>query len=604
MESTTVILDTLQSERQSLANAGRLHWVHWFIVIASALLTIAAWYFSKSQVDENSRTQFEREAAQVVELVRERMLRYEDALLSGVAAIEASGGDMSHAEWQTFAVSLHIETKYPGINGIGVIKSFSSDELPAHIAEQGKTRPGYRVHPAHAGEHSMPIVYIEPELPNARAVGLDMAHENNRYTAAINARDSAKSQITGPIVLVQDDEKTPGFLFFAPYYRNNLAGSVNERRKNFIGIVYAPFVVKKLIAGTLQQARRRVGFSLSDAGSVLYDENTPDDGDFDRDPMYQKKSQLELYGRTWDFDIRSTSEFRRSTANNQPIFILVGGITIDAMLLTMFLMLTRVSRKTLSFADRMNVELRQKAVALAQSNAELESFAYVASHDLKTPLRGIIDLSEYLEEDLEDYLSGPDSKADVGKNLLRLRQQTSRMDNLINGILSYSRVGSRPEQPESVDLEMLLRSIATELNIRGDQLKVAGSLPDLVTYRVRFEQVLNNLIGNAVKYNPDRKSATVTVRCRPNGRFYEFSVSDNGPGIDPKFHSRIFEVFQTLQTKDEIESTGVGLAIVKKSVEALGGQIRVTSELGEGTTFLFDWPVDVPVPGSMAREVC
>ena len=176
MRSTAVAIDSLHRERESLASAGRLHWVHWFIVITSALLTIAAWYFSKSQVEENSRTQFEREATQVVELVRERMMRYEDALLSGVAAIEASGGEMTHGEWRTFATSLHIETKYPGINGIGVIMDYSRGELAAHLAEQRQTRPDYRVHPDHGGDHLMPIVYIEPEQPNAKAVGLDVAH--------------------------------------------------------------------------------------------------------------------------------------------------------------------------------------------------------------------------------------------------------------------------------------------------------------------------------------------------------------------------------------------------------------------------------------------
>lgn len=601
MRSTAVAIDSLHRERESLASAGRLHWVHWFIVITSALLTVAAWYFSKSQVEENSRTQFEREATQVVELVRERMMRYEDALLSGVAAIEASGGEMTHGEWRTFARSLHIETKYPGINGIGVIMDYSRDELAAHLAEQRQTRPDYRVHPDHGSDHLMPIVYIEPEQPNAKAVGLDMAHETNRYTAAINARDTGATQITGPIVLVQDDEQTPGFLFYAPYYRGQAADSVEMRREQFIGIVYAPFVVKKLIAGTLKQERRRVGFSLMDAGSVLYDENTIDQPEFDPDPMYKKRAQLELYGRTWDFDIRSTNTFRSSTANFQPIFILIGGILIDGMLLTMFLMLTRATRKTLSFADRMNEELKRKAEALERSNAELESFAYVASHDLKTPLRGITDLTEYLEEDLGDYLSDSANDAEIRKNLMRLRQQTGRMDNLINGILSYSSVGARPEKPDSVDIDALLQSIVAELNLRPDQLVVRCDLPRLDTYRVRFEQVMNNLVGNAFKYNPNPEIATATIDCKDHGNYYEFSVADNGPGIDPKFHSRIFEVFQTLQPKDEIESTGVGLSIVKKSVEALGGNIRVSSVLGKGTTFSFDWPKQVPAEESFTR---
>ena len=167
------------------------------------------------------------------------------------------------------------------------------------------------------------------------------------------------------------------------------------------------------------------------------------------------------------------------------------------------------------------------------------------------------------------------------------------MENLINAIMNYSKVGKTDESIEQVSVEALLQRIREELQIRPDQLIVDGVLPRLNTYRTRFEQVMDNLVGNAFKYNPDRETAIVTVRCEEHPNAYCFSVSDNGPGIDPKFHSRIFEVFQTLQPKDKIESTGVGLSIVKKSVEALGGAVRVSSTLGQGTTFTFDWPKTV-----------
>lgn len=590
MQSKATQLTELEQEHNALANSGHLHWFHWTIVVLSALLTVAAWYFFNGQIEEKTRLQFDREASQVVELVSERMQKYEDALWGGVAAIQTSGGEIGYGEWRTFAESLHIDSKYPGISGIGVIDYSLREGLAAHIETQRRLRPGYRVHPEHTEIEHLPIVYIEPEAPNARAVGLDIAHETNRYNAAKKARDTGTAQITGPIVLVQDEGHTPGFLFYAPYYAAGSYDTVEERQNSFAGMVYAPFIVKKLLAGTLEKDKRHVGLQLSDGSDVIYDENGPTEEDFDPNPLFTKKVTVNLYGRDWNFDIWSTQSFRQAAESNQPAFVLVGGITIDALLLTLFLMLSRASRRSLSFADRVTVELRRKAAALAKSNADLESFAYVASHDLKTPLRGIGDLTEYLEEDLEPYMSTPDANPDVRHNLQRLHHQTKRMDNLIKGILDYSSVGARTETLEAVDMAQVMYTLRSELNVRDDQLVLIGKFPVLNTYHVRFEQVIHNLVGNAFKYHHDHENARVTVTCRESENFFEFLVADNGPGIDPKFHSRIFEVFQTLQSKDEIESTGVGLSIVKKSIEALGGQIRVSSILGEGTTFQFEWP--------------
>ncbi len=594
MQTNIIQTTELEQERDALAHAGSLHWFHWTIVVLSALLTIAAWHFSKSQVEEKARMQFEREATQVTELVLERMQKYEDALWGGVAAIQAIGGKMAHGEWRTYADSIHIESKYPGVGGIGVIDYVLPQDLTAHIEAQRRLRPNYSVRPNHTQAHYMPIVYIEPETANLRAVGLDIAHETNRHTAAIMARDTGTAQITGPIVLVQDEGKTPGFLFYAPYYAGGLYSTAGERQQHFSGMVYAPFIVNKLMAGALDKEKRHVGIHLADGSDVIYDENTAAEEDFDPNPVFTRQATVDLYGRSWNFDIWSTRSFREAAASNQPIFILIGGIMIDSLLLTLFLILSRASRRTLNFADRVTVELRQKAAELAKSNADLESFAYIASHDLKTPLRGIGDITEYLQEDLEAYVATPDANPDVQHNLQRLHQQTGRMENLIKGILDYSSVGLRHDEVASLDVLEVLHTLRSELDVREDQLVFEGSFPVLSANRVRFEQVLHNLVGNAFKYHHDQERAIVTVACSDNDDFFEFRVSDNGPGIDPKFHARIFEVFQTLQSKDEIESTGVGLAIVKKSVEALGGAIRITSALGAGTTFEFDWPKAIP----------
>jgi len=123
------------------------HWVHWLIVSLSVILTVFAWWFSTKQVEEKVLFQFNKEADQIVELISERMQKYEDGLWGGVAAIQANGGDISYGEWLAFSAHLKIDVKYPGINGIGVVHSVLPQDLKAYVKKQRETRPDFSIHP-------------------------------------------------------------------------------------------------------------------------------------------------------------------------------------------------------------------------------------------------------------------------------------------------------------------------------------------------------------------------------------------------------------------------------------------------------------------------
>jgi CHASE1-domain containing sensor protein len=297
--------------------SGKVHYFHWLFVTLSAVVTIVSWYITKTQIDEKIKIQFDREADQVIELISERMRKYEDALWGGVSTIQSHGGDISYESWLTFSESLRIDTKYPGISGIGVIHNLQKSELENYLNIQQKSRKNFKIHPKHYNSEYWPITYIEPSKTNMKAVGLDMAHENNRYTAALKARDTGKAQITGPIVLVQDSDRTPGFLFYAPFLKAKKRSTLKDRRENVVGLVYAPFVVKKLMEGVLEKSRRRVGIHINDKEDVLYEEHTSSNSDYDSNFLFQKLYEVEYYGRVWSFDIRSTLSFRDSIINHQ-----------------------------------------------------------------------------------------------------------------------------------------------------------------------------------------------------------------------------------------------------------------------------------------------
>jgi len=222
---------------------------------------------------------------------------------------------------------------------------------------------------------------------------------------------------------------------------------------------------------------------------------------------------------------------------------------------------------------------------LESANEELKNFAYVVSHDLKAPLRAIGSLADWISTDQSEKLDAE------GKEHLRLLiQRTRRMDSLIDGILQYSRVGRVREAVVEVDTNEIVKE-ALEMLAPPPHIhvEVAPDLPTIRAERTRILQLFQNLLSNAIKYL-DKPEGLIRVDCVGHDREWEFSVSDNGLGIETRHFKRIFQLFQTLAPKDRVESTGVGLALVKKIVEMYGGRVWIESQPGAGSTFSFTLP--------------
>ncbi|WP_052050065.1 PAS domain-containing sensor histidine kinase [Leptolyngbya sp. KIOST-1] len=255
-------------------------------------------------------------------------------------------------------------------------------------------------------------------------------------------------------------------------------------------------------------------------------------------------------------------------------------------------------------ADEMantNLVLAHTTAMLEQRNAELDQFAYVASHDLKAPLRAISNLADWLGEDLGTQLP-PENR----HQLQLLRSRVERMESLINGLLEYSRVGRRQRSIVAVDLNQLLSNVVDSLAPpRSFVVDIPAALPTIYSYKTALGQVFANLINNAIKHH-DRDQGSVRISWQDQGQWIEFAVADDGPGIAPQYHDKIFTIFQTLKARDDFESTGVGLAVVKKIVEAEGGRVWLASSVGEGTTFYFTWPFTkqppTPAPPDLASH--
>ena len=233
--------------------------------------------------------------------------------------------------------------------------------------------------------------------------------------------------------------------------------------------------------------------------------------------------------------------------------------------------------------------VEERTAELARSNRELDQFAYVASHDLKAPLRAIDNLANFIITDATDILS----TASLA-HLTKLRGRVKRMEKLLNDLLAYSRAGRLQPSPQRVDTRVMVTELVEELAPPpGFTVLIDEALPILATARVPLELVLRNLIDNAIKHHT-RREGRVSITAQDCGEYIEFSVIDDGPGIAEQYHTRIFEIFQTLKPRDQVEGSGMGLAMVKKIVESQAGAIRVESSEGHGAAFRFTWPKQLP----------
>ena len=224
---------------------------------------------------------------------------------------------------------------------------------------------------------------------------------------------------------------------------------------------------------------------------------------------------------------------------------------------------------------------------LEKTNKELDQFAYIVSHDLKAPLRAINNLAEWIVEDM------PEMPQEVNANFGLLRGRILRMENLINGVLDYSRIGRTKIEKQTTDLKKMLHQIVDSIvPTEGFEIYIADNFPEIKIARILFQQIFSNLISNSVKYN-DKPIGKIECLYESLPDFHQFTIKDNGPGIAEEYHEKVFKVFQTIEARDKKESTGIGLSIVQKIIEEAGGSIQIESEVGEGASFIFTIPKEI-----------
>ncbi len=513
-------------------------------------------------------------------------LELNEKILESLISFYRASNFVSREEFDIFTESLIRDQKYiHALEWVPGVPHSRRQEFEQRARLEGlkdfqfmeRSKTGKMVR-AETREIYYPVYYIYPMLGNQAALGFDLASNSIRRETLVNSLESGKATASSRINLVQENKSSPGFLIFYPHYRGNIIPeTLAERRESFIGFALGVYLIEKMMENIIKGSRA-AGLNLVIYENSEIDQNNLLYGKLIEDKVMELIYPVIVLGRTWTLFWQTDKKFNGGISQKFPL-IAGGGI------FSVLFLLAIIFEKNLTRSREIEEEVKLRTAELKRANNDLEQFAFIASHDLKAPLRGIAHLSEWIKEDLGEHISDV-----VRSNLDRLVMRVKNMDTLIQGILEYSKAGKGTGKTKKVIVEDMIKEVLELLEVTENSgVVVEPGMPVLNTDPIKLSQIFSNLINNAIKHNSSENKKLV-VSSKPNGNFYEFTISDNGPGIDPKYHDKIFQIFQTLEPTADSGNTGIGLPIVKKLVEEAGGSIRVESSLGNGASFIFLWP--------------
>ncbi|MTW19690.1 histidine kinase [Allochromatium palmeri] len=424
------------------------------------------------------------------------------------------------------------------------------------------------------GAPNLVVSLVYPLPGNESVIGLDYRRHPIQGPEAQRALNTGHSVLAGPLPLVQGGM---GFLLRDPVFVTPEPPSAPKRPW---GLVTAVIEMDQLYrqAG-LQDAipRLRLALQRSECTDAWGDVFFGDPSVLDRDPV---SIAIEIPGGTWRLSAIPRPDWGHTLHTHLPIYLL--GLLLALTGATMTYLLVHGN-------EVLEARVAARTAELDAINTELETFTYSVSHDLKAPLRGIEGYSRLL---LEDYQSQLD---DEGRLFLRnVRQGVDQMGRLIEDLLAYSRMERRELQGVRIELEPVLARLITE---HQDQIQASGARLELDPggLWVRADPdglalVLRNLLDNALKFHRPGEPPVISIRAEALGERVRLSVRDQGIGFDMRFHDRLFEIFQRLHRTEEFPGTGVGLAMVRKAMQRMGGQVQAESSPGQGATFHLEFP--------------
>jgi signal transduction histidine kinase len=621
------------------------------VVLAAGLLcTLLAVFQIRSSVDRAEGLRFEALASERVDVVSDRLDTY-IALLRGAAGLFAAAGEVKSDQFAAYIERLRLPELYSGVQGIGFIRAIPAarrDEILASIRADGLA--DFAIKPDGPRDFYTAITYLEPrDARSAAGTGFDMYTQKVRALAMDQARDTGLRAVSSKVILgLNPGDQEAGFLIFVPIYDQPLGKVppiVEERRAHIRGWVFSPFRASNLFARAVEQRGRTPeldvtvydGAEISEEAVLYRAAAAPPH----TDKSYSTVRKLSIGDHDWTVVLKNTDAFLPDSNRMFIPIVAAGGLITTVLLFGAALSQARATsmaetaREQLSEMNaslegrveertaqlesargdletlnrNLEVIVHTRTADLTAANEEIQRFAYIVSHDLRAPLVNVMGFTSELQvargaiskfyndvlEKLPDAAS-PDVKIAIEEELPEaidfIRSSTGKMDRLINAILKLSREGGRVLTPEPLNMKRLFEnigeSLAHQLSEAGAEL-IVEDVPGLVGDRLAIEQIFTNLLENAVKYLAPDRPGRIKVRGWQEGSTVFFDVEDNGRGIDPKDHSRVFDLFRRAGAQDR-PGEGIGLAHVRALVRRLGGTITLNSAQNEGSTFRVSLP--------------
>ncbi|MEA3412480.1 MAG: CHASE domain-containing protein [Pseudomonadota bacterium] len=618
------------------------------ILLVVVLGMLVTWFIFKKISDLEGQRQFDAFSAAARDrvLVIQRELDHTLEVVLDLGSFFDASERVTRREFRDF-VGPALK-RNAGIKALYWVSRVPSEERSAFLAEARRSYTPFRIKEREADVTlerpiHFPVLYIQPYSSNKALLGFDLASDPDELAFL---RATARSAVLGaslPVDVSPATGRQSWFSVYGPVFEapgdeepsESEATALQGRPLNqkLRGFVAGRFLVENLV----EQALRNLGpsgvdmrFFASAPESPAYPfyfhasrsrKDLPVGASLAADPdLVEYRGEIQVGDRRWIVVCNPVPGYFES--ESWSAYLILGGGVAFTLLSSIFLFSSigraqqvrhLVAQRTVELersnsalnkeigerrrAEQalqiLNVTLEQR-VARRTAEAEhrardLEQFAYVASHDLKAPLRAIANLAGWLKEDLRNKLTSQTSE-----QIDLMQDRVARMNALVEGLLAYSRIGRTAGTVEDVDTVELVRDTIDSLAPpRGYKVKVKDGMPRLFTDRLHIGQVFANLIGNAINHH-DREKGVIRVSGKDLGDRCEFSVTDDGPGIPSEYQDKVFMMFQTLQVKDFGIDTGIGLALVKKLVEEHGGSISLDSGPGRGSRFTFTWVKEEP----------
>ena len=613
----------------------------WFpaaVFFTGIVLTLSAVYYASRTIELRTRTQFETTALRVRHSIRERFEIY-DAMLHGAAGFIAVEKQVTRTRFRKYVERLSLEVTYPGVQGIGFAPKVPVSEKDAMIAvirQEGEQQ--FRIWPETNQPDYFPVTYILPENPrNEAALGFDMFGEPARREAMERARDTGKSSASSKVTLIQETtpEKQPGFLIYFPVYEGGaVPETIEERRARLQGFVYCAFRAGDLFSSIFKEEAPEGQLEIFDStnrdnANLLFRSAPDNESSLPFRKTFEDVAQVNIGSRTWTTRFFAQQEVERVWI---VMLLLAGGLLLSG---AMFY-LTRAEGRARRAAERAAAQLQisesalreseerlrryatelehrvaERTANLAQSIQSLEGVLYHVAHDLRAPLRSMASFTNIL---IEEY--GPQLDERGQDYARRVSNAAQRMDRLVQDLLAYGRLAHMAVPVSRVNLDaevkLVLNRFSEEVAASGAQVEVGGPLPPVKANSGILAQALSNLISNALKFvppetpphvrifaeerksgaeNPAEKTLGSSLSDQSGGEeFVRLWIEDNGIGIAPEYHERIFRMFERLHGVDAYPGTGIGLAIVRKGLERMNGRVGVESTGKGGSRFWIDLP--------------